>query len=158
MPRAACQILIDPLVDILCKTFNLPHLPKFDECYLSLVTTAPRDLQPIQRLPHFDGLEADRLAFLLYLDRDASNGTAFYRQRATGFETVDGERFAEFQKHLQDDIARHGLPDSDYIRGDTALYEQVGKVEDGSIVRSFIAATDCTVPTFPQTFCQVMIL
>jgi hypothetical protein len=92
------------------------------------VTTPARALQPIQCLPHFDELEPDRLAFLLYLDRAERGGTAFYRQRGTGFETVNAARFVDFQASLERGIAQHGLPPSDYIRGDTALYEQIGKV------------------------------
>ena len=92
------------------------------------MTTPARALQPIQRLPHFDGLERNRLAVLLYLDPAERGGTAFYRQRGTGFETVDSTRFAAFQTELESGIAQHGLPPSDYIRGDTALYEQVGTV------------------------------
>lgn len=128
VPRGAAAALIDPLAELLVQTFGLSGPPEFDECYLSLVTTPALDLQPIQRLPHFDGLEPDRLAFLLYLDRAERGGTAFYRQRGTGFETVDAARFGEFQSSLERDIARHGLPDSDYVRGDTGLFERVGRV------------------------------
>jgi hypothetical protein len=128
VPQAAAAALIEPLGKLLAGTFDLAKPPEFAECYLSLVTTPAQALQPIQRLPHFDGLEPDRLAFLLYLDRAERGGTAFYRQRGTGFETVDAARFAEFQSSLERGIAQHGLPPSDYIRGDTGLYEQVGKV------------------------------
>jgi Family of unknown function (DUF6445) len=128
VPRVATDALIAPLADLLVSTFALPGLPGYDECFLSLVTTAPEDLQPIQRLPHFDGLEPDRLALLLYLDRAERGGTAFYRQRATGFETVTAERFTEFRDVLERGAAQQGLPASDYIRGDTALYQQAGKI------------------------------
>lgn len=53
----------------------------------------PQSLAPIQRLPHVDGLEPDRLAILVYLSGAETGGTAFYRQRATGYETVDAARF-----------------------------------------------------------------
>lgn len=47
----------------------------------------PPVLAPIQRLPHVDGLEAERIAILIYLSGTARGDTGFYRQRATGFET-----------------------------------------------------------------------
>ena len=137
VPHAATDALIAPLADLLASTFALPGLPAFDECFLSLVTTAPQDLEPIQRLPHFDGLAPDRLAFLLYLDRAERGGTAFYRQRATGFETVTADRFDEFRDALERSAAQLGLPASDYIRGDTALYEQIGKIA-GSFNRAVV--------------------
>ena len=46
------------------------------------MTVQAVDLKPIQRFPHFDGVEASRLAVLLYLDQGETTGTAFYRQRA----------------------------------------------------------------------------
>lgn len=130
VPRAACDVLIGPLGTQLVQTFNLPSLPEFDECFLSVVTTQAQELQPIQRLPHFDGLEPDRLAFLLYLDRRERGGTAFYRQRSSGFETVDESRFDAFRNCLERDTALHGLPAKNYIRGDTELYEQIGQVSE----------------------------
>ena len=128
VPQGAALDLITPLSAQLEQAFALPAPPQFDECYLSLVTTPAQDLQPIQRLPHFDGLEPDRLAVLLYLDRAERGGTAFYRQRATGFETVDADRFAQFEQSLAAAAAQHGMPPCDYIRGDTPLYEQLFRV------------------------------
>jgi Family of unknown function (DUF6445) len=128
VPKAACEVLIAPLAALLVETFGLDCPPEYDECFLSLVTTPAQSLQPIQRLPHFDGLEPDRLAFLLYLDRTERGGTAFYRQRGTGFETIDAGRFDAFRTNLERDTAQYGIPTSDYIRGDTELYEQIGKV------------------------------
>jgi hypothetical protein len=128
VPQQACIELIAPLANEIMRAFCLKRPPLFQECYLSLVTTAPQDLQPIQRLPHFDGVEPERLAFLLYLDRGETGGTAFYKQRQTGFETVDAARFAAFESALARDIALHGLPKNGYINGDTALYQQVGKI------------------------------
>lgn len=128
VPQAAIAPLLDPLADCLTATFSLPDRPQFDECFLSVVTLAPSELAPIQRLPHFDGVEPDRLAFLLYLDPLERGGTAFYRQRRTGFETVCAQRFADFQSALEQDVAAHGMPEPDYIRGDTALYERIHAV------------------------------
>ncbi len=137
VPHAACAILIDPLSAIIAKTFGLQCAPAFDECFLSVLTTAAKDLQPIQRLPHFDGLESDRLAFLLYLDRSEESGTAFYRHRTTGFETVDATRFAAFQSGLERNIRQHGMPASDYIRSDTGLYEQISAIS-GTFNRAIV--------------------
>ncbi|MCA0910826.1 DUF6445 family protein [Qipengyuania gaetbuli] len=122
--------MVAPLLERLVEVFSLPRLPRFRECYLSVVTHAPAELAPIQRLPHFDGTERERLAVLLYLDKADRGGTAFYRQRATGFESVDGERFDTYRSQLEAATAEHGLPGPAYISGDTAIFEQIHRVSD----------------------------
>lgn len=129
VPEAVAMELVAPLAQTLTETFGLASPPAYFECYLSLVTTAPGDLAPIQRLPHFDGVEPDRIAVLLYLDGDERGGTAFYRQRATGFESVDAGRFETYRAALDRGAADHGLPPPAYIAGDTPLFEQVMVVE-----------------------------
>jgi Family of unknown function (DUF6445) len=111
------------------ETFGLDPVPPVLEAYFSIVTTPPEALAPIQRLPHFDGLEAERIAILVYLSGAEQGGTAFYRQRATGFETVDCERFPAFEAALKAGVADHGLPAPSYIAGDTPLYEQIANYE-----------------------------
>lgn len=56
-------------------------------------------------------------------------GTAFYRQRATSFETLDSERYPKFEAALRADVAEHGLPPPAYIAGDTPLYERIASYE-----------------------------
>ena len=117
--------LVQPLLPFLEQTFGLTRPPGFMECFLSLLTAQAAELTPIQRFPHFDGTEAFRLAVLLYLDSAEATGTAFYRQRATGFESVDATRFDEYRICLEQGVAQHGLPNAGYIGGDSALFERV---------------------------------
>lgn len=132
----------DELADLIAETFALPITPPVLECYFSIVTTPPKALAPIQRLPHVDGLEPDRLAILIYLSGADQGGTAFYRQRATGFESVNEERFPVFSEALTKGVSEHGLPPAAYIAGDTPLYEQIAHYEArsnrGLIYRSHI--------------------
>lgn len=116
------------LAPAIADAFAIDPVPALHECFYSIVTTAPTALAPIQRFPHVDGLEPDRLAVLLYLSGEEQGGTAFFRQRATGYETVDAARFPAFDRALHAGVAEHGLPGADYIAGSTALYEQVGEV------------------------------
>ena len=115
----------DELAPLLAETFETDPVPPVFECYYSIVTTPPQALAPIQRLPHVDGLERDRIAILIFLSGTESGGTAFYRQRATGFETLDRERFPRFEAELRASVAQHGLPEPAYISSDTALYEMI---------------------------------
>ncbi len=122
---AVSMPLVEPLLGRLVQDFDLPRRPIYLECYLSVVTHAPGDLTPIQRLPHFDGVEPERLAVLLYLDRREEGGTAFYRQRATGFESVDANRLETYRQSLGSEVERVGLPGAEYIAGDTDLFERI---------------------------------
>lgn len=121
--------LVEPLLGQLQTLFGLERELAYFECYLSLVTTQPQGLAPIQRLPHFDGVEPERIAVLLYLDPGEAGGTAFYRQRSTGFESVCADRFAEYERQLKAGIDESGLPEAAYISGDTALFERIHTVE-----------------------------
>ena len=119
----------DELEPLLAETFELNPVPPLLECYFSIVTTPPNALAPIQRLPHVDGLERDRIAILIFLSGVEAGGTAFYRQRSTGFETLDRERFPRFEAELRAGVAQHGLPEAAYISGNTPLYERIASYE-----------------------------
>jgi hypothetical protein len=127
--EAKAQAMRDELAPLLAETFDVKPVPPVFECYFSIVTTPPQALAPIQRLPHVDGLESDRIAILIFLSGTEAGGTAFYRQRATGFETLDRERFPRFEAELRAGVAQHGLPPAAYIGGDTPLYEQIASYE-----------------------------
>ncbi|MCB2067585.1 MAG: hypothetical protein KDE15_13215 [Erythrobacter sp.] len=126
--------LVQPLLPALQQAFALEREPAYFECYLSLVTRAPADLDPIQRLPHFDGVERERIAVLLYLSHDPQGGTAFYRQHGTGFESVDATRFEQYRAELDAATRASGLPPARYIGDDSPLFERVLKV-DGQLNR-----------------------
>lgn len=124
LARAVLRPLLAALAPIAAETFGPGALEVVDAFY-SLVTTPPSALAPIQRLPHFDEVSPDRLALLHYLAADEGSGTAFFRHRTTGFESVDATRFSDYRQALDADLRRHGLPDPAYIAGDTAVFEQV---------------------------------
>ncbi len=120
---------MDVLRPVLEATFDCPGGARLVECAFSLVTTLPQDLLPIQRLPHFDSTDPGRFALLHYLCGPEQGGTAFYRHRATGFESVSDARYPVYTAALEAEVAATGLPDADYIRGETVLFEQTGEVE-----------------------------
>jgi hypothetical protein len=127
VPADAAAAMREELAPRIAEAFRLDPVPQLLECFFSIVTTPPAQLAPIQRLPHFDGLEAKRTAILVYLSGADQGGTAFYRQRATGFETVDAARFPAFEAALKAGVAEHGLPPPAYIDGDTPLYEEIAR-------------------------------
>jgi len=126
--RATRQEVVQSLLPIFAEFFGVREKVDVQALVYSLVTTPRESLAPIQRLPHYDGTEENRLAFVLYLCDEHHGGTGFYRHRSTGFETVSTERFATFSEALNGDVARLGLPTANYITGDTLLFERI----DGS--------------------------
>jgi hypothetical protein len=130
VPPSSFQTLLGPLAEVLPRCFDYSGRAGLRECNFSVVTTPSDQLQPIQRLPHFDSLEYGRVAALLYLCQgNSQGGTAFYRQRSTGFESVDVGRFSAFEAALNADVASHGLPSAAYVDETSPIYEMIGRVE-----------------------------
>ena len=134
---ARLQTFMPGIVTQILQVFGCGAKLQLLEAYYSVVTTRPESLTPIQRLPHFDGLERERIALLHFLSTDGPSGTAFYRHRSTGFESVDAARYPIFSKALEHDVAVHGLPEPGYINGDTPIHEQIARFE-GQFNRALI--------------------
>ncbi|MFZ5616453.1 MAG: DUF6445 family protein [Pseudomonadota bacterium] len=96
------------------------------EASFSIVTAAPDDLAPEQRAPHFDSTDPSYIAVIHYLSDMPSAGTAFYRQRATGIETVR-ENNVDLYVNTAKRVARE-FPKA-YIAGSNEHYEEIGRIE-----------------------------
>lgn len=90
----------------------------------SIVTRPPAALAPRQRMPHVDAHGRERLALVHYLA--PGDGTAFYRHRATGFETIDASRAAAYHDALGRELP--GAEPTGYIVGDTPLFERTATI------------------------------
>ncbi|RFB05046.1 DUF6445 family protein [Parvularcula marina] len=99
------------------------------EGYFSIVTKSPEELMPIQCIPHYDGTDTGIIAVLHYLCPPGHGGTAFYRHRTTGFETITEGRQSSYKASLEADARREGMPQHDYIRGSSAMFEQTAAYE-----------------------------
>lgn len=128
VPPALVKRFVDPLEGLIADAFGVRDCDVIDALY-SLVTTSPADLTPIQRLPHFDGVEPERLALLHFLGRGENGGTAFYRHRSTGFERVTAARHAVYTDALEAELSKSGMPNPAYISGDTDLFEEIAVYE-----------------------------
>ncbi|RZM36164.1 MAG: hypothetical protein EOP67_07955 [Sphingomonas sp.] len=106
------------------------------EARFSIVTSAPSALSLEQRLPHVDAVEPGRLALIHYLVPGGTGGTAFYRHRSTGFETIDAARRDRYFATLNQNLATYGAPES-YIVGDTPLFDRISSV-DGMYNRALL--------------------
>lgn len=118
------------LAPLLEEHFGYPKTPRVTGCFYSLVTTRPEQLKPAQCIPHFDGGGDRTLALLHYLCQPSQGGTAFFRHRSTGMETVPDDQYeGRYKPALWRDAERLGMPPHDYPRGSTALFERIGQVD-----------------------------
>jgi len=97
---------------------------RFDllEASFSMVTAAPAALTAPQRAPHFDSTDPDYVALLHYLSD--TPGTAFYRQRMTGIETVTERNMSSFIHAAK----RESATLTGYTSGSNQHFEQIGEV------------------------------
>jgi hypothetical protein len=98
-------------------------------CLLSLTTTKPEHLRPIQSVPHFDSYDGAQIAGVHYFCGEDFGGTSFYRHRSTGYERLDTGRITEYAPRLKAEVMALNARSFTYIRGDTALFERTATVE-----------------------------
>jgi len=128
-PPAMVAEARERLMGLIGEVFELQDPRNRIESYYSLVTTPAQTLEPLQRLPHFDGLGARRIAMVHHLSRAERGATAFWRHRSTGFETMDEARLPAYNRAVNAEVMRQGLPPARYLDGDTPLYERIGRYE-----------------------------
>lgn len=116
----------------------------------SIVATPPGALTLKQRLPHVDAFGAERIAMVHYLSPDFTQGTAFFRHRATGFETVDDSRAPAFFDRLKSETAAAEDQPQGYVAGDTPLFERIAEVDArfnrAVLYRSFLLHSGAIAP------------
>ncbi len=119
------HLILEKLQDTLSNFFQLKtNRLKFTISHYSIVTTEPRELHLLQRIPHFDSLDNKGLAAVHYLFRANLGGTSFYRHRDTMFETIDESRRVQYFESMKKNGNRN-MPPEEYINGDTPLYERI---------------------------------
>jgi hypothetical protein len=98
-------------------------------CLLSLTTTKPEHLRPIQSVPHFDSYDRSYIAGVHYLCPADFGGTSFYRHRSTGYESMNAQRIDAYAPRLKAEVMGLNTRAFTYIRGDTALFERTASVD-----------------------------
>jgi Family of unknown function (DUF6445) len=109
------------LLPVLAEVFACRQRMRILDASFSVVTYAPTSLTLEQRVPHVDAVEAGRIALVHYLSPTDRDGTAFYRHRATGFETIDADRAPAYFESLGAELAAVPPPAA-YIAGDTPQF------------------------------------
>lgn len=107
------------------RTSLKPHLDRVAEVFgasasllenssYSLVNVDPRELVPIQRVPHYDTAAQSQLAVVHFLCSESHGGTAFYRHRSTAYERIHASRESLYQRTLGREATTYGLPERNY--------------------------------------------
>lgn len=126
----SCKLLqnIEPLIKAV---FQLPQdsAATISLCAFSLATTPAHKLRPIQCVPHIDTHDPNQFAVVHYLCDQRYGGTAFYRHRSTGFETITQARFQDYFRLLKAEVMEQGFSEPGYIAGSTSLFEQIASLE-----------------------------
>jgi hypothetical protein len=128
-PPPYVQALVRTLRPYMTKVFGAPAGGRAGvTCALSMAVTPASQATVVQRLPHIDTAEPNQLAILHYLCGPEHGGTAFYRHRETGLETVGPDQskpyFAALRRQIESVPVGPG-----YITGSDALFERIGAVE-----------------------------
>ena len=95
----------------------------------SIVTTPREALTSAQRMPHCDAFTPDRIALVHYLSPACCDGTAFFRHRASGFETITETRQPAYFARLDAELGGDADVPTGYIAGDTILFERIALAE-----------------------------
>jgi hypothetical protein len=105
--------LLEPLIKV---NFGVPEqLPvKVGLSAFSLTTTAPGELGPLQRMPHFDASTPHHMAALLYLCDQTQGGTGFYRHNATGLQRITAGNRERYLDACHEELTR-GQPPARYF-------------------------------------------
>jgi hypothetical protein len=117
------------MMHMMQQVFGFSKGVRLDASTYSLVTLREDELSPLQCIPHYDHAGGEVIAVMHYLLGPESGGTAFYRHRRTGFETVTPVREAAYNAALAEDERAHGMPPRRYCHGDTDWFEMIDEVE-----------------------------
>lgn len=122
------------LARLLHDLFSAPAMRLLDAGF-AMVTADPATLRLEQQVPHVDATAPGRFALVQYLVPGGCCGTAFFRHRATGFETISDARASVYYPQLTREVADRRP--AGYIADSTALFERTA-LFDGAWNRAIL--------------------
>ncbi len=159
LDKAVAQSWLAELAPLLDKGFGKARNGWGIQVWLSVVTTPPHELIPMQRLPHVDGTDPKLIAMMLYLHETDHGGTAFFRHKSTGLESLTEETFPQYRAALEADVSRTGMPPARYIEDGAPHFERIHASEGvfnqavfyrGNVLHSGIIDNDAPLPLDPR--------
>jgi hypothetical protein len=129
LPDAYVDGLAGVLVPLMGETFGVRVDTAFlVDSFFALATYPAEQLHFRQRLPHVDCFEACQVAALHYLCDGSQGGTALYRHRATGYESLNEEKSQQMQCLISQVVASNPVS-AEYPNANNRLFEQTANFE-----------------------------
>ena len=126
VPDGYCESLLSVLGPRIGETFDVKVETAFlTNCFFAITTFPPQKLHYRQRIPHVDDYGPGVIAVLHYLCAATHGGTALYRHRATGYESLTQEQYEHMQSLIVQDVANLGPLPAEYVSADNPLFEQI---------------------------------
>lgn len=116
LPRPYVIAVLNAVYLLIYQIYQVPagRRLKPQDIYYSLITTAEKDLKPLQCLPHFDSTDPYYFALLHYLSPEPHGGTGLFRHRPTGLELITQSGQALYFQAAQQYLAQQGPPPQRY--------------------------------------------
>jgi hypothetical protein len=125
VPDAYCEKLLNVLGPTIADTFGVnAETAYLNNCFFAITTFPPQQLHYRQRIPHVDDYGPGVIAALHYLCDSTQGGTALFRHRATGYESVTREQHQHMQDLVVQDVARLDPLPPEYVNVNNPLFEQ----------------------------------
>jgi len=126
LPDSYLPSVFQTLRPSFARAFGLaPETPVHVTGFLALSTHGLDQLQPRQRIPHYDFVVPNALAVLHYLTDNG--GTGFFRHDVTGFESIDEQRRDAYGQQVDRELSTTDLPT--YAGPDTPNFTLFDAVE-----------------------------
>ena len=160
LPNEVALGWLGDLTPMLDETFGKAEHGWEIQAWYSIVTARPQELIPLQRFPHVDGTDPRQLAMMLYLHKTDHGGTAFFRHRATGLETLTDATYPQYRAALETEVKAGGLPPAAYVTDGRPFFERTyasaGQYNQaifyrGNLLHSGIISNDADLPADPRS-------
>jgi hypothetical protein len=123
LPPTYLQTLLPILRPSLMRAFDIGEGRLLSRAFFALSTLRVEDMQPLQKIPHYDQPDPRCLAMVHYLGRDQVGGTGFFRHVPTGFESIDRTRREAYMAMVASELDTLGDRLTGYTGPDTPNYE-----------------------------------
>jgi hypothetical protein len=130
LPDAYMTTLVPALRHLMTKVFDIPEKLRLTQFgFFALATLPPEALEPVQKIPHQDTPEHQRLASVHYLCPPAASGckagTGFFRHRSTGYEAVTPDQRAHYVATVSAELEAGGAQLTRHVSEDTPYFELI---------------------------------
>jgi hypothetical protein len=123
-PKEYVDGLLAVLIPLIADTFGVKADTAFlNNSFFGIATFTAEQLHYGQRLPHVDAFHPGRIAILHYFCDPSQGGTALYRHRDTGYESLTKEQNYHMKKLIVQEVAANPVP-AEYPNAKSRLFEQ----------------------------------